>query len=439
MKRSDHQIIQRVLDGEVSADEFAAFQQQLRTDESLAKHYGEYALLHHSLCEEFGDKPLAADPAPVRRIMRTSSWWWILVVAALAVAAVVSYQRFRPKTVFGAVHGAPIEFSADAVWRVENGGTGGSLTRGATLHLACGQARVVPTPGFAAVIEGPAALTYVSPEALHLAGGRGRFRLDDPQHRLEVSTSAFSVTASDTDFAIDTSPSRPHEVHVLKGSILLRINGIKEPEVLTAGKAARTKGKKTLTYFSADGTQFPAAIREFQTVLSGKFEKSSWRVSHGNPSITADRIEGVNFAAFQGLARPVPDDAAPILLVTLDAGRPPDGMFHTDGWAGFSLYNNGEEGVFFGDSFGPEQTWSLDVKQRVPVILPANPIVGARTVTLRYDRRTGAVSLHEGVGPLGPPFCSGLIPTGMTFDEIRLAASADAALAVRAITIRAGG
>jgi hypothetical protein len=95
--------------------------------------------------------------------------------------------------------------------------------------------------------------------------------------------------------------------------------------------------------------------------------------------------------------------------------------------------------LFFGDSFGSERSWSLDVKQHIPVIVPALPVRGPRTVTLCYDKTTGAVSLHDGGVPLGAAFCAGKLPEGLDFDEIRLGASAGAALDVRSLVIRAGG
>jgi hypothetical protein len=104
-----------------------------------------------------------------------------------------------------------------------------------------------------------------------------------------------------------------------------------------------------------------------------------------------------------------------------------------------SFYSGGEELVFFGDSFGSRQSWGLDVKQRIPVIYPQDPVLGARLVTLRYDLRTGEVGLHEGTVPLKEPFCIGKIPAGTRFDEIRFGASAGAAFAVNSLEIRVGG
>ncbi len=95
--------------------------------------------------------------------------------------------------------------------------------------------------------------------------------------------------------------------------------------------------------------------------------------------------------------------------------------------------------LFFGDSFGAKPTWSLDVKQRIPVIVPEPLVTGPRTVTLRYDFKTGEVSLHEGRVPLKTPICVGRLPAGVRFDEIRIGASSGAALAVIALDVRTGG
>ena len=65
-------------------------------------------------------------------------------------------------------------------------------------------------------------------------------------------------------------------------------------------------------------------------------------------------------------------------------------------------------------------------------------VAGPRVVTLRYDSKSGTVSLHEGAVPLKAPFCEGKVPVGIRVDEIRIGASAGAALAVESLEIRAG-
>ncbi|MFZ9941278.1 MAG: hypothetical protein ACO3F7_03905 [Luteolibacter sp.] len=57
-------------------------------------------------------------------------------------------------------------------------------------------------------------------------------------------------------------------------------------------------------------------------------------------------------------------------------------------------------------------------------------------MTIRYDSASGAISLHEGGLPLKPAIYSGQISRGIRFDELRLGASAGAALAVTSLHIR---
>jgi hypothetical protein len=289
------------------------------------------------------------------------------------------------------------------------------------------------------VLEGPSTRLVVAPEALNLARGAGRFRSEDFDKRLKVSTPSMTAEGAVPDFGVLVPESERDELNVFHGKVRMRINGRPEGVALAAGRAGRVSGADGIEEFPADPAKFPKALAKFETIAGGKFVKSRWRVDYGSPSIGGDRIDGENFTAYLRLPKPEPAENETVLLATLTVAQPANGNFHSDGWAGMSFYSGGNELLFFGDSFGPERTWSLDVKQKVPVIIPGNPLVGPNTVTLRYDRKSGDVSLHEGGTPLRAAFCTGKLPAGSTFDEIRLGASNGAALAVEALTIRAGG
>lgn len=441
MKRTDHRMIQQVLDGSISQAAFDGFQQRMRAEPELAKLYGDYAMLHHSLCEEFEGEPFTAKVVPVSRRSFPARIGWFAAAAAVVIVAISIYWKTpggQPVPVTAAVR-----FSPDAVWQIEGASPVGrssvNLQQGATLELFQGQASLSPGPGVSALLEGPSTLTFVSPESLHLGEGRGCFRLEKSGGKLEVTTAAMSAVDLGTEFGIETHRDRPDELHVLDGKVLMRINGNRDGEVLSAGEAGRVSGANSIERFAADGYRFAKSLSQFESIVGGVFVTAEWRVDYGNPAISQDRIEGLNYSVFRRLPKPEPDESKPVLLATLEVERPSNGEFHTDGWAGMSFFSKGTEVLFFGDSFGPERTWSLDVKQRIPVILPGNPVTGPRTVTLRFDRRSGDVSLHEGSVPLGPAFCSGKLPAGVTFDEVRIGASSSAALTVRSLVILVGG
>ncbi|MDP3851298.1 MAG: hypothetical protein Q8Q59_12395 [Luteolibacter sp.] len=441
MKRADHDIVQQVLDGEIDRESFDGFQQRLREEPELVGLYKDYALLHHSLSEEFeGGHSLAeTEEIPVRRFFGFPMLLATAVALMVLAAALWWLRPHFPPSARQDV--AVLTFSVDAVWRIEgashNPGGATAVTSGAALSLLQGRAGIALGPAVTAVIEGPAELTIVAADALHLERGTGYFHRAGRGGGLTVTTPKLTAVDSGTEFGLETHPDRPDEIHVMSGNVRIVSEAGGETLDLTSGDAARVQESGRLQGFPSDGRHFPSGLGHFTSLVTGSFHKEEWRVEYGSPSFSEQRIEGVNYAAF--LRLPEPEANVRVLLATLEVGRAADGEFHTDGWAGMSFFSKGYEVLFFGDSFGTKPTWSLDVKQRIPVILPEHPVVGPRAVTLRYDSRSGDVSLHDGGMPLGIPFCTGKLPAGSRFDEIRIGASAGACLAVKSLHVRAGG
>ena len=242
MKRTDHQMIQQLLDGSISQTAFAGFQQRLRAEPELAKLYSEYALLHHSLCEEFEDQPISRKVQPISRRTFPARTAWFAAAAAVVLLAVFLHWNtstaVKPVPVI-----AGVRFSPDAVWLIKGaspvGSTSVNLAQGATLQLLQGQASISPALGVSALIEGPSTLTFVSRESLHLAEGRGRFRMEKSGGKLEVTTPSISAVDLGTEFGIESHRDRPDELHVLDGKVRMRINGNREGQILSAGEAGR--------------------------------------------------------------------------------------------------------------------------------------------------------------------------------------------------------
>lgn len=173
------------------------------------------------------------------------------------------------------------------------------------------------------------------------------------------------------------------------------------------------------------------------TTLAGRrpaVGDSRWRLERGTPEWKGSHLEGGDFEAYFSLPPGCISAARPILLATLETVATAD--FHTTGWAGFSLYQDGYEVCFFGDSYGPEETWSLDVKRSLYPLMPEPRVTGARTMTLRYDRRDGTVEMHEGPEPGDEALVRSKILPGMTFDQVRIGASAGARLGLSRLTVR---
>jgi hypothetical protein len=365
---------------------------------------------------------------------------WLIAAAAVLVVAAAGWWMagWAGKSLPG--EAAVVSFSLDAVWEIDGKtkvrGGATAVAENSTLHLRQGRAVVSLKPSATAVIEGPAELRILSDESLLLDHGRGFFDLGEIEGNLTVTTPRLSATDAGTRFGLEVRPDGPDELHVLSGTVRVVSLDSGETTAVSGGGAVRVPGQGEIERFPIDGRHFASGLGRFLPVVSGPFDKSAWRVAYGQPSITENRIDGMNYSAFLRLPAPIPADNG-IVLVTLEAGTPAEGSFHSDGWAGMSFYDGQKELLFIGDPFGTESTWAMDVKQEKPlIIIPDTPVTGPHAVTLRYDSHSGAVSLHDGTPPLAPPFCTAQLPPGTRFDEIRLGASAGAALAVDRLLIR---
>ncbi len=435
MKKSDHQLVQQALDGDLSQEMFARFQERLRGEPELVKLYESYVLLHHTLHEELGsgNGVSAAETESSRRGFRPA---W-LISAAVLMACVAGWLLLPWIGKASADDVAVVTFSVDAGWELDGasrslGGATG-IGEGSTLHLRHGRASISFAPATTVLIEGPAEVTIPALNQLNLTSGRGYFQCRGTGGGLVVTTPRFTALDSGTEFWMDVGDRGNDVVQVIEGSVRISVISDGESMTLRAGDAIRIQSSGLIQRMPADGSPRSKDLGRFKSIAC-PLEKSQWRVTYGNPEISDGRIDGKNYSVFHALSDA--DVGSTVMLATLDVGKSAEGEFHTDGWAGMSFFSGGREVLFFGDPFGAGSMWALDVKQGAPVIVPEHSVSGPGMMTLRYDSRTGAVSLHEGGVPLKPAFCSGKIVLGTRFDEIRVGASSGAALAVKSIQLR---
>lgn len=226
------------------------------------------------------------------------------------------------------------------------------------------------------------------------------------------------------------------------------VNLVFPPAAREGGEAAGLNGTGVPPGVPASEDGSEPAVMETHVLLEDRFDRgaplagrrpesggSHWRLERGTPELKGGHLEGKGFEAYFSLPPESLSPSWPVLLATLETVAAPS--FHTPGWAGFSLYQDGYEICFFGDSYGPEETWSLDVKRRLLPLLPSPYLSGPRTMTLRYDRRDGTIEVHEGGEPGDHPVVRSKILPGMTFDQVRIGASDEAALALAGIKVRA--
>lgn len=433
MNRNDHYLIQQVLDGDVSSEAFDGFQQRLREEPNLLQLYGEYAILQHTLCEEF-----EGSGAPALRLLEPPQRSFgipaaVAVAAVLALLAVVMFtrpwiERSTPDDV------ALLTFSVDAVWDIKGssrsiGGATG-VAGGSVLRLDYGRAGISLSPTVTAFVEGPAELTFRSRDALFLKSGKGFFTVGDGG--LTLDSPRIAAKDFGAEFGIEVHGDGAEEILVSAGELRIVSKTGNEEVLVGAGNAAHISESGAIRHFPTDDRRFAKALGRFRSVVSDSFGQSEWKTD----LVSGNRDNGEIHTRLLRLPEVVPGPDSSVLLTTLDVGKPPGGGAADDGLSFMSFSSRGSEVLLFGDSSGTAS--QPDDKRQAPVILPELPDKGLRTVTLRYDQRTGDVSLHEGGLPLGDVICAGKIPPGSDFDEIRLGALSGAALAVQSVDIRVG-
>lgn len=460
MSKADHEIIQGILDGTATEIEFHRFQQRMRQDMALRGLYRDYAMLNHCLSEEFEGQRLRVLPSPAKP---GSAWRPALLAtaAAIAVAAGLTWMQRDHGTgtvaVGSTIPPAAITFSADAAWKIAGDAqpddSQAKLAAGTTVQLQRGAATILVDPGVTGLIEAPAEIVYAGPKLVHLVDGRARFRVAAQGRGFTVRTRSIEAMDLGTEFAVFSRRDGADELHVFEGKVEMRVPDSPQPAtvpVLVAGDAVAVSPAGAVTRMVAEPTAFRRAMPVELLVMQDSFKncfgslhgrvpaqgQGIWEVREGRAIMQGDAVGGRGFQAFCRLQGPGLGARQPILLATLELAAPADGPMHGPGWAGLSLFAGGIEYVFFGDSYGEEKTWSLDVRQGLKPLLPATMVVGPRTVTLRYDWRDGTTSLHDGPQPGGAVLVRGHIPAGLAIDEVRLGCSPDAAIMARALSVR---
>ena len=470
MNRANHERIQAVLDGTATEIEFHRFQDALRGDAGLRKLYQSYALLHHSLAEEFEGQVQIGVPRMRPALAKKSGWMtgFLSAAAALAIVATAIWLASRKpggepmlaEVPVIAVPDAPvalpvdIEFSPDSGWRVEGEFTTkearATALPGSRLFLDHGVARFKFPKDVVGHVEAPAEIFYASPEHVVLEEGKARFRVGPAGKGFKVTASSLEAIDLGTEFAVVSHRSAPDELHVFEGKVEMKTAEGRDRPLLLAGDAASVTSEGHVTRMPARPDDFVNRLPAYRVVLEDRFAgtggslhgrlpspgKGAWEVRRGSAVLGPQGLTGGGFQAFCKLEAPYLGREYPLLVATVDLAPTPAGPMHGPGWAGLSLFAGDAEMVFFGDSFGDEETGSLDVKQGIDPILPEPKVTGARVVTLVYDWRNGLTTMHSGDGADGPELARGRIPANLPIDSIRVGASDDATITIGQVRVR---
>lgn len=447
MNLNDQQLVAAAFDGALDESGFRRLQDRLRDEPTLLALYREHALLHHSLAEEFEGSEMIGHSVP--SVARAPRWVPVLAACAAAVAVVfAAWQFLKPDLPAPVVAGC--DFSADAIAKVDDRPAldGSGFSVGSRLSVERGWVRLNLPKKAVALIEAPASVVYEADQLLRFESGRGRFLCPESARGFTVRSGSLVAVDHGTDFGIVSRPGAADELHVFSGEVAVNAVTGSSKAVLKSKEAVAIDGDGTLQRMPAREEDFESLTPEVRVLLEDRFDtgaplagrqpvigKSHWRLEKGTAQLKDGHLEGSDFEAYFWLPADGMSASRPVLQVTLETVAAPD--FHTPLWAGVSLYQEDYEHCFFGDSYGPEETWSLDVKRRFIPVLPSPHLSGPRTMTLRYDRRDGSIELHEGDTAGESPIIRSKIQPGLSFDQIRIGAGEGATLAVSRLLVRA--
>lgn len=450
MRLNDHQLVAAAFEGALGESEFDTLQRRLAAEPDLLALYREHALLHHSLCEEYEGRESLSDLAPPAG--RAPRWLLpLLILLALGALALAAWKMTRTPAGAALTAGSSLSKDGRALLDGQPMLDGSGFSPGSRLAIERGWVRLKLPGGTIAIVEAPAAVVYQSDRRLLLENGRVRFQIPPGAESLTVGTANLAVQGSGPAFGLVSRPGGADEAHCFSGEISLQAASGKATATLKAGEAASIDASGNLNRMPARENDFASLTPEHRVLIEDRFDSgtmetgrrpqigaSHWRLEKGSPTIAGQHLEGTDFEAFFWLPADAMSAERPILLVTVET-VPGSGSlpFHSQQFAGFSLYQEGYEVCFFGDSYGPEETWSLDVKRNLVPLVPAAKVSGPRTMTLRYDRRDGTVELHDGPEPGDAPLVRSKLLPGLNFDQVRIAAGPGASLGLASLKVSA--
>ncbi len=277
-----HQLIDTVLEGDVSDADFLRLEAELAVDPVARRDYYDRVLLSLLLEAEAVGTPEARPQRIVTRDDLQGSrrrWRRAFVGMATAAAALLAVLAWEWKSPFdvrladdqadhsselaqGSVETLAAGFGvvtgqADAVWADRSSLSNGSLIPPGDWHLLSGVVELELFSGVTLVVEGESRFSIHSPMEVAVAAGKVRARVPEPAHGFRVVTDAGHIVDLGTEFAVNVTADGS-EVHVLDGQIEWQARGA-QSQRMEQGEAARITNRGDALSLRADPEDFVGA------------------------------------------------------------------------------------------------------------------------------------------------------------------------------------
>lgn len=224
MKAELEDLIDRYVDGSISAEDMENLNELLRDDAKARREFAELLNLDSALAaaaagwnlekSETSQVAIASD----RIIQFPVAARWLAVAACLALFLGGSWWWRAEGSVFATVHsGAGVEQLAD-----------GARLRGESYEINAGSIELITKRGARVVIEAPAAFRFESAQRLHLRYGRVAADVPPSAIGFTVITPMGEAVDLGTKFGVDAPKQGEAEIHVFEGEVIAQSTGGKK-------------------------------------------------------------------------------------------------------------------------------------------------------------------------------------------------------------------
>ncbi|MBT8036429.1 MAG: Ig-like domain-containing protein [Verrucomicrobiae bacterium] len=276
--------IQLLIDGEISATEFAALESELLTNSEALEVYLAYGRLHCGLERHCDIRGMVKNPpvVPIHRVLALQRKFAIKVsllgAAAVLLLTVVGMWFFQ----------APEQHALQAKFQVAPGTdfalthdgqtdapAGKTLVEGSRLILRHGVVELDLPHDVRAVVEAPADMVLRDDRTLELDYGRALFQIRSKDGRgFTVATPHQRIVDLGTSFGIDFPQGREEiELHVLEGRVRIDPQEGSHGEIIQANRAVLLAGAKVLRDIDNSALGFLHSLpSKIDTLVDENFE-----------------------------------------------------------------------------------------------------------------------------------------------------------------------
>ncbi|GAA5497055.1 hypothetical protein Rhal01_03243 [Rubritalea halochordaticola] len=247
MTKEVHVLVQKLVDGDISPQEFDFLQDQMEANPSVRELYYDYVSLEQGLQFRLARKAQQSGLAGLAELRLRQQRKLMLKVATISSLAAAVLIAIGLSLFFIEPEGEGLQYASSPgtqfkLVHPEDAGEipNGQMVVGSRMEVSQGVVEFQLDSGVRAVISGPADISLQSKNRLFMKSGNGWFDVPEKAHGFTVQTSEFEVVDLGTKFGIIADLAAEDQVHVFQGKVRVHaLQGKKQQRELTEGNALR--------------------------------------------------------------------------------------------------------------------------------------------------------------------------------------------------------